>query len=118
MFEQTRQQDEASSLLVAESSHNENEAPPVRSAFSTEGITQSRLVVAVGLTWLGSFLAALGTLLLLLRLGKYHLINHKPYRQHYYLDTFSNHRLGIRVPSLYLVVGLYLPNRFSSYSAP
>ena len=62
MLEQARPSDEASPLLVVKSSHNENEAPRVRCAISTEGITRSRLVVAVGLTWLGSFLAALGTL--------------------------------------------------------
>ena len=118
MFEQTRPSDEASPLLVARSSHNETEAPRVRCAISTEGVTRSRLVVAVGLTWLGSFLAALGTLSLPLQLALYHLLNHKPYRQHHYLDTVSNHRLGIWIPSCYLMVGLYLPDRFSSCSAP
>ena len=60
MFEQTRPSDESSPLLGPESRHNENEAPRVRCAISTEGITRSRLILAVGLTWLGSFLAALG----------------------------------------------------------
>ena len=74
MSGKTRPSDEVSPLLVAESSHDENEASPVRCAISTEGITRSRLVLAIGLTWLGSFLAALGTLSLPPRLARYPVV--------------------------------------------
>ena len=61
MAEGTEPPSETSALLRSEEEINESENAKVITAISTKTLTRNRLIVAIGFTWLSSFLAALGT---------------------------------------------------------